>query len=78
MLSSPLTNFLKYELGAVAKKSLEILNDYFCEIKSMGFRSSFHLNCVSEMWNAFKVIFGKSHRRRPLERPERRWEEDVV
>ena len=46
-------------------------------IKSRRLRWAGHVATMEECRNALKIVTGTSRRKRPLERPRRRWEDNI-
>jgi hypothetical protein len=46
-------------------------------IKSRRLRWAGHVVCTGERRGAYRVLVGKPEGRRPLERPRRRWEDNI-
>ena len=46
-------------------------------IKSIGLRWAGHVARMEERRSAFKILTGKPTGKRPLERPRRRWEDNI-
>jgi hypothetical protein len=46
-------------------------------IKSRIMRLTRHVVCTEERRGAYKVVVGKPKKKRPLERPKRRWEGNI-
>jgi hypothetical protein len=46
-------------------------------IKSRRLRWTGHVACMGERRGAFRALVGKPEGRRPLERPRRRWEDNI-
>jgi len=46
-------------------------------IESRKMRSVVHVARMGEMRNAYNTLVGKSDGKRPLERPRRRWEDNI-
>jgi len=61
----------------------EELNDLYCSeniigmIKSRRMRWAGHVALMGERSVAYRVLVGKSERKRPLGRPRRRWEDNI-
>ena len=61
----------------------EELNDLYSSpnivrvIKSIRMRWADHVACMGEEWGVYRILVGKPERRRPLERPRRRWVNNV-
>jgi hypothetical protein len=47
------------------------------QIKSRRMRWEGHISRMGEGRNVYKVLVGKSEGKRPLERPRRRWEDEI-
>jgi hypothetical protein len=50
--------------------------DIIRQIKSRGMRWAGHVARVGEGRNVYRVLVGKAGRKRPLERPRRRWDQN--
>jgi hypothetical protein len=46
-------------------------------IKSRGMRWAGHVARIGGKRNAYRILVGKSEINRPLQRPRRRWEDDI-
>jgi hypothetical protein len=46
-------------------------------IKSRRMRGSWHVACMGQMRNEYKILVGKPERKRPLVRPRHRWEDNI-
>ena len=61
----------------------EELNDLYCSsnivrvIKSRRMRWAGHVACVGEREDIYRVLVGKCKGKRPLGRPNRRWENNI-
>jgi hypothetical protein len=51
--------------------------DIVREIKSRRMRWTWHVARMGEMKNACKILIGKPERKRPIDRPRRRWEDNI-
>jgi hypothetical protein len=51
--------------------------DIIRQIKSRRMRWTGHVARMGEGRNVYRVLVGKSERKRPLERPRRRWEDGI-
>jgi hypothetical protein len=75
----------KTEEGAVGWRRLhnEDLYNVFASpniilvIKSRRMKWKEHVTHMEEIINSYKILVGKSERKRPLGRPRRRWEDDI-
>jgi hypothetical protein len=69
--------------GEWRKLHKEDLNDPYCSpsvvrmIKSRGMKWAGHLARVGERRDVYRVFIGKPEEKRPLERPRRRWEDNI-
>ena len=70
--------------GEWRKLHIEELNDLYCSpnivrvIKSRRMRWARHVARMEEGRGVHKVLVGKSEGKRPLERPRRRWENNIM
>jgi hypothetical protein len=46
-------------------------------IKSRSFRWTEHVACLGEMRNSYSILVGKPERKRIVERPSHRWEDNI-
>jgi hypothetical protein len=46
-------------------------------IKSRIMRLTGHVVCTEDRRGAYRVVVGKPKKKRPLERPKRRWEDNI-
>ena len=59
------------------------LNDLYCSpnivqiIKSRGIRWAVYVASIRERRGVYRVLVGKTERKRPLERPRHRWEDNI-
>jgi hypothetical protein len=51
--------------------------DIIRQIKSRRMRWAGHVARIEEGRNVYRVLVGKPERKRPLERPRRRWEDEI-
>ena len=69
--------------GEWRKLHNEELNDLYCSpntvrvIKSRKMRWAGHVARIGERRNVFRVLMGKPEGKKPLERPRRRWEDNI-
>ena len=69
--------------GEWRKLHNEELNDLYCPslivrvIKSRRMRSTGHVACMGERRGIYRVLLGKTERKRPLGRPGLRWEDNI-
>jgi hypothetical protein len=47
-------------------------------IKARRMRRTGHVACVGEVRGAYNILVGRPEGRRPLERPRRRWEDNIT
>jgi hypothetical protein len=65
------------------KLHIEELNDLYCSlnivrvVKSRIMRWVGHVASMGERWNVYRVLVGEPERKRPLERPRHRWQDNI-